>query len=144
MKLHEVVGDKGRLSRAAIGPQRRKVAVPVRSEDDRLAIDHGVIDGQGADSLGDPQKRVAVIGRVSRPEDDAAGILAGDQPIAVEFNLVDPLRARSRDCCEQRTGRGDEPSRRRAPGTRRGDTPQHFRAYRGRVAESESPRRRLE
>jgi hypothetical protein len=92
--------------------------VTIRPEHDSLAIDHDVVDGQGADSLRDPHKGVAVIGCLSRPEDDPAGFLARDQPIAVEFNLVDPLRPGSRRRREQRAGRLDETSRRGAPGTR--------------------------
>jgi hypothetical protein len=72
----------------------------------------------GADSLGYPQKGVAVIGWVFGPANDPAGFFARDQPIAVEFNFVDPLPARARRRREPRAGRLDEPGRRRAPRTR--------------------------
>ena len=34
------------LARAALGPQRPKVAVAVRPEDDSLAVEQGVVDRQ--------------------------------------------------------------------------------------------------
>jgi hypothetical protein len=77
LKLQKVERDQRRLSRAPVASQRRKVAVPIRPEDDGLAIDHGVINGQGPHRLRDPQKGVTVIGCVSRPEGDAPIVLAG-------------------------------------------------------------------
>jgi hypothetical protein len=46
------------------------------------------IDRQGPHSLGDAQKRVAVVGGVSAPKDDAPRILERKQPVAVELNFV--------------------------------------------------------
>ena len=40
LKLQKVVGDKGRLSRAAIGSQRREVAMAVRPESGTIRRDH--------------------------------------------------------------------------------------------------------
>jgi hypothetical protein len=82
--------------------------MPVRPEDDRLAIKHGVVEGQGAHRLRDSREGVAVIGRVAGPENDSVRVFQRNQPMAVEFNLVNPLRARSRGCREQRTSRAGQ------------------------------------
>jgi hypothetical protein len=94
LKLQNVLVDEGRLSRTAVGPERRNV-VSVRPEDDGLAIEQDAIDGQCAHRLRDSQKGVAVVGCVSTPQSDAARVLASEQSIAIEFNLVNPLRARA-------------------------------------------------
>jgi hypothetical protein len=123
LKLQKVERNQRRLSRAAVGPQRREVAVSIRPEDNGFAVDQGVVDGQGADGLGDSQKGVAIIRCISGPENDSASVLAGQESVAVVLYFVDPLRPRSRGCRKQRAGRANETGRRRAPGTRRSDAP---------------------
>jgi hypothetical protein len=66
---------RGRLSSAAIGSQRCKVAVPNRPEDNGLTVDQDAIDRQGPHRLRDPQKGVAVIGCVTAPQGDTPASL---------------------------------------------------------------------
>ena len=63
-ELQKVVGVEGRLSCAASGSQRRKVAMAIRPEHHSLAIDHDVVDGQSAHRFRNSQKSGAVIRRV--------------------------------------------------------------------------------
>ena len=65
----------------------------VGPENNGLAVDEGIVDRQGAHRLGDPQKRVAVVDGVSAPQGDAAGVLAGEQPVAVVRAAIERVGA---------------------------------------------------
>jgi len=78
---------------------------------------------------------------VAAPKGHSASLLAGEDPVAVVLDLVQPARAGGRPIDEERLTREDETSRRGAPGTLGRDTPQHALVYRGLRRERESNRK---
>ena len=112
---------------AGLGAQRGEVGMSVRAEHHRLAVDQGVVDGQGAHRLGDPRNRSVKSAPYRLHKLDALALLAGEDPVSVVLDLVQPARPGGRMGDEGRLTRLDEAGRRGAPGTRRRDTPQHAR-----------------
>jgi hypothetical protein len=74
--VQKIERDEGRLLGAALGPQRREVAVAVRLEHHGLALEQGVVDRQGSHRVGDSRQLVGEVGSISGPEGDAIGGLA--------------------------------------------------------------------
>jgi hypothetical protein len=68
---------------------------------------------------------------VARPERDALAPLSGEEPVAVVLDLVQPVGAGGWLGDKERLTWGNEAGRPGAPGTRRGDTPQHPATCRG-------------
>src|SRR5580704_1942152 len=99
--------------------------MPVRAKRYRLAIDQGAVRSQTADRLRDLRQPVGEIRAVAGPKGHAASVLAGDDPVAVVLDLVQPARAGGRPIDEERLTREDETGRRSAPGTPARGTPQH-------------------
>ena len=87
---------------------------------------------------------VGEIRTVAAPKGHSASLLAGEDPVAVVLDLVQPARAGGRPIDEERLTREDETSRRGAPGTLGRDTPQHALVYRGLRRERESNRKPAE
>ena len=93
----------------------------VREEHNGLAVDQGIVNGQGADGLRDPWKPVVEQGAASAPYVNALALLSGEDPEAVMLHLVQPAWPGGRGGDEGRAAGEDEIGRRVAPG----DTPQH-------------------
>ena len=104
--------------------QGDKVGMSVRAERHRLAVDQGIVDGQGAHRLRDPWKPVVEQGAAATPHLDALALLSGEDPEAVMLHFMQPARP-GRAGGEDRLTRLDEAGRRGAPRTPRRDTPQH-------------------
>ena len=62
----------------------------VREEHHRFAVDHGVVDGQGAYRLRDPWKPAVEHGAEATPHLDALALLSGKDPEAVMLDLMQP------------------------------------------------------
>src|SRR5208337_4930314 len=110
---------------------------PIGAEHDRLAVEQGVLHGQAPHRLGDPRQPVGETRAVTAPQRDSLALLPGDDPIAVMFHLIPPVRPRWRAIDKARLTRANEASRRAAPGTRRRvrhNMPGHIMAFRGRRA----------
>ena len=90
-------------------------------------------DSQTADRLSDLRQPVGEIRAIAGPKDHSSSLLAGDDPVSVVLDLVQPARARRRFVDETRLTRDNETSRRTAPRTCRGDTPEHAAVCRGRT-----------
>src|SRR5271165_7164061 len=103
----------------------------VRAKRDRLAIDQRALGSQTADRLRDLRQSVGEIRTVAAPKGHSASLLAGEDPVPVVLDLVQPARAGGRPVDEKRLTREYETSRRGAPGTLGRDTPQHALVYRG-------------
>ena len=67
------------LLAARLGPQRGKVGMAVRAKHHRLAVDQGVVDGQGAHRLGNRSQSIGEVGSVPAPQAHAIAVLAGEQ-----------------------------------------------------------------
>ena len=67
--------------------------MPVRAKRYRLAVDQGAVGCQTADRLRDLRQSVGEIRAVAAPKGYSASVLAGDDPIAVVLDLVQPVRA---------------------------------------------------
>jgi hypothetical protein len=65
---------------------------PVREEHHRLAVEQGVVDGQGAHRLRDPGEPVVEHGAAAAPYLDAFALLSGEDPEAVMLDLMQPAR----------------------------------------------------
>ena len=87
----------------------------VRAKRDRLAIDQSAFGSQTADRLRDLRQPVGEIRAVAGPKGYSASFLAGDDPIAVVLDLVQPARTGGRMVDEDRLTREDETSRRGPP-----------------------------
>ena len=83
----------------------------VRAKRDRLAIDQGALGSQTADRLRDLRQLVGEIRAVAAPEGYSPPVLAGDDPVTVVLDLVQPARAGGRPVDEDRLTREDETSR---------------------------------
>src|ERR1700733_11227963 len=90
-----------------------------------FAIDQGVVAGRCAPRLGDPWKPVVEQGAAAAPHLDALALLAGEDPEAVVFHLMQPAWPGGRDADEGRLTGLEETGRRGAPQTRRMGMPQH-------------------
>src|SRR5271169_6295134 len=97
----------------------------VRAERDRLTIDQGAVGRQTAYRLCDLRQPVGEIRAVAAPKGHSASFLAGDDPVPVVLDLVQPVRAGGWPIDEERLTREDETSRRGAPGGPDRGTPQH-------------------
>src|SRR5580704_10693121 len=93
--------------------------MPVRAKRYRLAVDQGAVGRQTADRLCDLRQSVGEIRAVAAPKGHSASLLAGDDPVAVVLDLVQPVRAGGRPIDEERLTREDETSRRVAVANRR-------------------------
>ena len=76
-----------------------------RPRETRLAVDQGAVYRQTADRFGDLRQPVGEVGAV-----------AGEYPVAVVFDLVQPGGADGRPVDEERLTGEDETGRRGAPG----------------------------
>jgi len=123
IEAEKVEGDECGLLAARPGAQGGEVGMSVRAKYDRLAVDQGVVDGQGAHSLHDSWKSASEVRSVSGPQGDAIGVLAGQEPVAVMLHLVQPARSGGRVADEGWPTGLDEAGRWVAPG---GNTPQHI------------------
>jgi hypothetical protein len=90
VEAQEIEGDEAGARAAGLGAQRPEVAPSIGTEHDRLAVDQRVLGGQIADRLRDPRQPVGEIRAVAGPQRDAGSRLAGEQPVAVVFDLVQP------------------------------------------------------
>ena len=73
----------------------------------------------------DPRQPIGEIRAMAAPEGHPTPVLAGDEPVPVVLDLMQPARASRRLVDEERATREDETSRRNAPRTPGRDTPQH-------------------
>ena len=87
----------------------------IRAKRDRLAIDQSAFGSQTADSLRDLRQPVGEIRAVAAPKGRPASFLAGDDPIAVVLDLMQPARAGGWMVDEDRLTRENETSRRGPP-----------------------------
>ena len=72
--------------------------MPVRTNRDRLAVDQSALGSQTADRLRDLRQPVGEVRAVAAPKGYAASLLAGDDPVSVVLDLVQPARARRAAC----------------------------------------------
>ena len=91
--------------------------MPVRAKRDRLAIDQRAVGRQTADRLRDLRQPVGEIRAVTAPHGHSASVLAGDDPVTVMLDLVQPVRAGGGTVDEERLTGEDETGRRGAPRT---------------------------
>jgi hypothetical protein len=99
----------------------------VRAKYDRLAVDQGIVDGQGAHRLRNPGKPVVEQGAAATPHLDALSLLSDEDPEAVVLHFMQPARPSGRGGDEDRPAGENEIGRRIAPG----NTPQHAPVYKG-------------
>src|SRR5580704_15841687 len=85
----------------------------VRKERYGLAVDQGVVDGQGANGLRDSWKPVVEQGAAATPHLDALAMLSGEDPEAVMLHLMQPAGPGGRGGDEGRPTRFDETGRQR-------------------------------
>ena len=78
---------------------------------DGLAVEHGAIERQRGDRVADARKGVRIVNSSAGPEADLLAIFAGDRPVAVELDFVQPGRPRRRPLGQRRLARQDEPGR---------------------------------
>jgi hypothetical protein len=71
--------------------QRLKVAVSIGSESDGFAIKQGGFDKQRLHRLRDLLKLFCEVGPMPSPQDNAASVLTGKEPVAMMFDFVHPL-----------------------------------------------------
>src|SRR5208337_1543238 len=96
VEVEEIEGDQAGSRAAFLCAQRPEVAQPIGAEHDRLAVEQGVLHGQAPHRLGDPRQPVGETRAVTAPQRDSLALLPGDDPIAVMFHLIPPVRPRWR------------------------------------------------
>ena len=82
--------------------QRLEIGPPLRVEHGDLAVDPRGIDAQQAHFVLEPLEARGPVVAVAREEPHVVAIDAGEQPIAVELDLVGPAAARGRLVDEHR------------------------------------------
>ncbi len=82
LEAEKVEGDQCGLLAARLGAQSGEVGMSVRAKHDRLAVDQGVVDGQGANRVSNPSQSIGEVRSVPGPQAHA----------------IASLRARSRGC----------------------------------------------
>jgi len=100
--------------RLGLAGQQLRQALPARlqwlwahvryrgAENNRLAVEHGAINRQRRDGIPNAGEGVAVIRRGTAPQAHPLAILAGDHPVSVELDLVQPAGARRRPIGQRR------------------------------------------
>ena len=90
---------------------------------DRLTVDKGALRRQAPDRLRDLRQSIGEVRAVARPKGRPIAFLAGNDPIAIMFDLMQPVRAGGRMVYEDWLTQPDEAGWQAAPGTRRRGTP---------------------
>ena len=75
---------------AVAGEEPMKVRQALEAVRDRLAVDHGALEGEGAHGLGDRHELGRPVAPVAGPQAHAIAVLAREEAIAVVLQLVQP------------------------------------------------------
>ena len=81
---------------------------------DRLAVDHGALEGEGAHGLGDRHEFGRPVAAVAGPQAHAIAVLERDDAIAVVLQFVQPAITGRHGSGEDRLARDDEAGRPKA------------------------------
>jgi hypothetical protein len=72
--------------------QRLEVEVLSGAQNNRLAVNDRAIERQRRNGIPDAQDSLRIVGRGAGPQAHLLAILAGDDPVSVELDLVQPAR----------------------------------------------------